>query len=104
MDDKKDLKKPFGLPPDFEKINTPISIPQLPPNPTYKTNELLEEQSRILAEQGKILASHSKKLDELRKPHWTMTPIFWVGAITLFFTVIGVIFAIWSYFNPPLSS
>lgn len=55
-----------------------------------KENQKLLEQSRTL--HGEVMEEHRKlksSVDELREPHWTMTPSFWVSVAAMIFAAIA---------------
>lgn len=39
----------------------------------------------------------SRRLQELKKPHWSIVPNFWITAAILILTAIGVIVAVWDH-------
>lgn len=58
------------------------------PNPVEKTNELLGEGAEVL---NKRLASIDTTLAEMKKPHWTVSPMFWIVVASL---VVGLFSAV----------
>jgi hypothetical protein len=60
--------------------------------------ERQDENARIASEKASAQRHEeiSRRLDELKKPHWSITPNFWMTAAILILTFIGVVVAILS--------
>jgi hypothetical protein len=63
--------------------------------------ERVEADARIAAEAASVQRhiEISRKLEELKKTHWSIVPNFWMTLLILIFTVIGVIVAIASFYR-----
>ncbi len=57
------------------------------------SNQRHNEISKRLEELNEI----SRRLDDLKKPHWSIVPNFWITAIILILTAIGVIVAVLAF-------
>jgi hypothetical protein len=57
-----------------------------------------EEEGRLAVEQlsAKRYADIVGRLDEIKRPHWTITPNFWMTVVILIISVIGVFVAVWA--------
>lgn len=78
--------------PAIDAIENELSRRQL-----KRENQQMMEQSRAL--HAEMIKEHGKlknSVDQLKKPHWTMTPSFWVAVAAMIFAAIAawpVIFA-----------
>lgn len=60
--------------------------------------ERQDENARVASEKASAQRHEeiSRRLDELKNPHWSITPNFWMTAAILILTFIGVVVAILS--------
>ncbi|HEY3855968.1 MAG TPA: hypothetical protein VGO67_16380 [Verrucomicrobiae bacterium] len=60
--------------------------------------ERADVDARLAAEvsSAKRHADLVLRLDEIKKPHWTLAPNFWIGTVILAVSVLAVFVAIWT--------